>query len=304
VIEETHTFTAEAPEERLDRFLDRSLPGQSRTFLQKIIEEGFVEVNGALRIKPAFRLMAGDRVSVRIPSPPPSEVEPEAIPLRIIFENPDLLVVDKPAGMVVHPAPGHRRGTLVGAVLAHAPEVADVGEIERPGIVHRLDKDTSGLILVARNPAAQRFFQNEFADRRAEKTYLALVEGKPPTPEGRVETHIGRDPSHRQRMAVVPESRGRPAVTLYATREAFPDRTMLEVHPLTGRTHQIRVHMAFLRCPIVGDGVYGRRGDGVEARHMLHAWRLRITLPGEAKPREFEAPIPEDFREAVDLSRR
>jgi 23S rRNA pseudouridine1911/1915/1917 synthase len=319
VNEEVHSLTADTPEERLDRFLDRSLPGQSRSYLQKMITEGFVEVNEALRVKPAFRLTPGDRVTVRIPPPPPLGVEPENIPLRVIFENPDALVIDKPAGMVVHPAAGHRRGTLVGAVLAHAPEVADVGEMERPGIVHRLDKDTSGLILVAKNPAAQRFFQQAFAERRAEKTYLALVEGKPPTPEGRVETHIGRDPSHRQRMAVVPESRGRAAVTVYGTREQFPARTLLEVHPLTGRTHQIRVHLAFLGCPVVGDAVYGKRitppftsphfqkeNGGTEGgkRQMLHAWRLRILLPGESKPREFEAPLPEDFLEEVGISKK
>jgi 23S rRNA pseudouridine1911/1915/1917 synthase len=225
-------------------------------------------------------------------------VEPEAIPLQIIFENEDLLVIDKPAGMVVHPAAGHRTGTLVGAVLAHSPEVNGVGEIERPGIVHRLDKDTSGLILVAKNAATQRHLQQSFALRHTEKTYLALVAGRPPTPEGRIETPIGRDPSHRQRMAVVPPSRGREAVTLYHTRERFPESTLLEVHPLTGRTHQIRVHLAFIGCPVVGDSVYGKRASSAgpsAARQMLHAWRLRIALPGEDEPREFEAPLPEDF---------
>lgn len=273
-----------------------------------------MEVNGALCAKPSLRLAEGDRVRVRIPPPPPSGVDPEPIPLRIVFENGDLLVIDKPAGMVVHPAAGHRSGTLVGAVLAHAPEVGGVGEMERPGIVHRLDKDTSGLILVAKNSAAQRFLQQAFAQRKAEKTYLALVEGRPPTPEGRIETHIGRDPSHRQRMAVVPASRGREAVTLYGTREQFAGRTLLEVHPLTGRTHQIRVHLAFLGCSVVGDTVYGKhpsppsvpplpkakwreeKGSGGEGqRQMLHAWRLKIALPGESEARQFEAPLPEDF---------
>jgi 23S rRNA pseudouridine1911/1915/1917 synthase len=305
------TLSAEAGGERLDVFLGRNLAEHSRTFLQKLIEDGFVEVNGAPAFKPALRLAEGDTVAVRIPPPEPSGVEAEDIPLRILFENPDLLVVDKPAGMVVHPAAGHRSGTLVGAVLAHAPEVGGVGEIERPGIVHRLDKDTSGLILVAKNAAAQRFLQDAFARRKAEKTYLALVKGKPPTAEGRIETPIGRDPKHRQRMAVVPPSRGREAVTLYATRERFKDFTLLEVHPLTGRTHQIRVHLAYLGCPVAGDGVYGKslphsvtpkaggiwgEGKGGEAgRQLLHAWKLKITLPGETEPRTFEAPLPEDF---------
>jgi 23S rRNA pseudouridine1911/1915/1917 synthase len=307
VKETFHTLTADADGERLDRFLGRKLAEHSRTFLQKLIEDGFVRVNGTLALKPALRLAEGDVVLARVPPPEPSAVEPEPIPLRIIFENADLLVIDKPAGMVVHPAAGHRLGTLVGAVLAHAPEVGAVGEMERPGIVHRLDKDTSGLIMVAKNAAAQRFLQDALARRRAEKTYLALVEGRPPTPEGRIETHIGRDPSHRQRMAVVPPSRGREAVTLFHTRERFEKHTLLEVHPLTGRTHQIRVHLAYIGCPVAGDTVYGPpshsphfpKGNGGSTeggRQMLHAWRLKLTLPGEDTPREFEAPLPEDFQ--------
>jgi 23S rRNA pseudouridine1911/1915/1917 synthase len=318
MMDSVHSVVEDVAGERLDRFLGRKLPDHSRTFLQRIIEEGFVEVNGALCVKPSSLLAGGDRVTARIPPSPPSSVEPENIPLRVIYENGDLLVIDKPAGMVVHPAAGHRKGTLVGAVLAYAPEVGDVGEIERPGIVHRLDKDTSGLILVAKNSAAQRFLQLAFVQRKAEKTYLALVEGRPPTPEGRIETHIGRDPSHRQRMAVVPASRGREAVTIYGTRERFTNRTLLEVHPLTGRTHQIRVHLAFLGCPVVGDAVYGKRPSppiplsqrtlgegerGSEARQMLHAWRLRITIPGEREPREFEAPLPEDFLDQLERCR-
>jgi 23S rRNA pseudouridine1911/1915/1917 synthase len=318
VIDEIRTLTADAEGERLDRFLGRVLADHSRTSLQKLIEEGFVQINGAPVSKPALRLTEGDAVSVRIPPPPPSEVEPEAIPLSIIFENDDLLVIDKPAGMVVHPAAGHQRGTLVSAVLGYAPEVGGVGEIERPGIVHRLDKDTSGLILVAKNAEAQRFLQEAFAERTAEKTYLALVTGRPPTPEGRIEAHIGRDPSHRQRMAVVPPSRGRAAVTIFQTREQFRDNTLLEVHPLTGRTHQIRVHLAYIGCPVTGDAVYGKHASGPPrrrkeerppapgspsrripkkgGRHMLHAWRLKITIPGESAPREFETPLPEDFQ--------
>jgi 23S rRNA pseudouridine1911/1915/1917 synthase len=304
VNEDLRILTADAGGERLDRFLGRSLAEHSRTRLQTVIEEGFVHVNGAPALKPSLRLTEGDSISVRIPPPPPSGVEPEAIPLRIVFENEAALVVDKPAGMVVHPAAGHRSGTLVGAVLAYAPEVGEVGETERPGIVHRLDKDTSGLIVVAKNAAAQHSLQEAFARRSAEKTYLALVEGRPPTPDGRIETHIGRDPSHRQRMAVVPPSRGREAITVFHTRKRSTEYTLLEVHPLTGRTHQIRVHLAYVGCPVAGDRVYAsqrpvrsRRPDrslGI-SRQMLHAWKLKITLPGETAPREFEAPLPEDF---------
>ncbi len=320
--EELRNLTADAAGERLDRFLGRVLTEHSRTSLQKLIEEGFVQVNRTPVIKPALRLTEGDAVSVRIPPPPPSEVEPESIPLSIIFENNDLLVIDKPAGMVVHPAAGHQRGTLVSAVLGYAPEVGDVGEVERPGIVHRLDKDTSGLILVAKNAEAQRFLQEAFAERKAEKTYLALVAGRPPTAEGRIETDIGRDPAHRQRMSVVPPSRGRASVTIFKTREQFKDYTFLEVHPQTGRTHQIRVHLAYIGCPVAGDTVYGRSASGPPKRsgrkrtrppsiipewgeekpkrQMLHAWRLKITLPNETAPREFEAPLPEDFKNLID----
>ncbi|MBN1438745.1 MAG: RluA family pseudouridine synthase [Anaerolineales bacterium] len=315
--DELRTLSADAGGERLDRFLGRRLAEHSRTYLQKLIEEGFVDVNGSPALKPARPLVEGDAVAVRFPPTPPPGVEPESIPLRIVFENADLLVIDKPAGMVVHPAAGHRSGTLVGAVLAHAPEVGGVGELERPGIVHRLDKDTSGLIVVAKNMAAQRALQDSFARRAAKKTYLALVSGRPPTPEGRIEAPIGRDPRNRQRMAVVPPSRGREAVTLYLTRERFEDYTLLEAHPLTGRTHQIRVHLAYIGCPVAGDSVYGPRhrtpshsptragkgwergqgGEGGKAeRQLLHAWKLKITLPGEEAPREFEAPLAEDFQ--------
>jgi len=322
VKETLHALTADAEGERLDRFLGRTLTEHSRASLQKLIADGFVLVNGRPSEKSSLRLKTGDAVSVRIPPPESSAVEPEAIPLRIIFENADVLVIDKPAGMVVHPAAGHRRGTLVGAVLAHSPEVGGVGEIERPGIVHRLDKDTSGLILVAKNAAAQRSLQEAFAKRLAEKTYLALVAGRPPTKEGRIETLIGRDPSHRKRMAVVPPSRGRAAVTLFTTREQFKACTLLEAHPLTGRTHQIRVHLAYIGCPVVGDEVYRRSSPpfssphlpkangGIEggggpfaSRQMLHAWKLKITLPGEDAPREFEAPLPEDFQTLLDTLR-
>ncbi len=290
--------------ERLDRFLSQAIPELSRTSLQRLIVDGFVTVNARQEVRSALRLEPGDQVQVRIPPPAPINVEPEAIPLHVIFENEDVMVIDKPAGMVVHPALGHARGTLVGAVLAHAPEVEQVGEAERPGIVHRLDKDTSGLILVARNEAAQRALQRAFAEREVEKTYFALVDGRPPTASGRVEAHIGRDPSHRQRMAVVPASRGRPAVTDFHTLETFPHHAWLEVHPLTGRTHQIRVHLSYIGCPVVGDRVYGRRAPTLgAARQMLHAARMRLKLPGEGEARVFEAPLPEDMSAALGALR-
>src|SRR5688572_13562672 len=175
---------------------------------------------------------------------------------------------------------------------------------ERPGVVHRLDKDTSGLILLAKNERAHRWLQDQFRLRKVEKTYLALVDGKPPTPSGRVEAYIGRDPSHRRRMAIVPESRGREAISEYKTVESFKDHTLLKFHPITGRTHQIRLHCAFLGCPIVGDEVYGRKKSSIEMeRHFLHAYQLRIVLPGEKEPRIFEAPLPEELESVLTFLR-
>jgi 23S rRNA pseudouridine1911/1915/1917 synthase len=201
--------------------------------------------------------------------------------------------VNKPAGMVVHPSPGHDHGTLVHAALGHAPQMEGIGGEERPGIVHRLDKETSGLIVIAKNEQAHRWLQDQFRDRSVEKIYLALVDGKPPTPVGRVEAPIGRKATQRKLMAVVPPAKGRDAVSEYKTLESFPAHTLLEVHPLTGRTHQIRVHLAFLGCPVTGDTVYGRKKPSLDLkRHFLHAYRLKITLPGETNPRTFEAKLP------------
>ncbi len=284
---------------RLDRFLTAQLDGASRSRVQVWIREGRVMVDGQVVTKTGFALEGQGTVTVDVPPVRETALQPEAIPLDVVFENDDLLVVNKPAGMVVHPAAGHERGTLVHAVLAHAPDMAGVGGEKRPGVVHRLDKDTSGLILFAKNDRAHQFLQAQFKDRRVEKVYLALVDGAPPTPTGRIEAPIGRDTTHRQRMRVVTMGKGREAVTVYHTLERFPAHTLLEVHPLTGRTHQIRVHLAFLGCPVAGDRVYGRRKPTLPlARHFLHAARLTITLPGERAPRTFHAPLPPEL-EAV-----
>src|SRR3990172_2696635 len=273
-------------EERLDHFLVERLPEFSRSRLQGLIKDGFVAVDGIPAKKSGQKLEPGSQVEVRIPPPAPSGLVGEDIPLDIIFEDDDLLVVDKPAGMVVHPAAGHDTGTLVHAVLGYEPDIEGVGGEARPGVVHRLDKETSGLILLAKNERAHRWLQDQFRLRTVEKTYLALVDGKPPTPSGRVETYIGRDPSHRKRMAIVPESRGREAVSEYRTGETFKNHTLLKFHPLTGRTHQIRLHCAFLGCPIAGDEGYGKKKHSVEIeRHFLHAYRLKIILPNEKEAR-------------------
>ena len=293
------SFDQQTPE-RLDKFLVGQLQEFSRSRIQGLIADGFVEVNGRAAKKAGQPLEHGFNVTVRIPPPVPTDLIAENIPLDIVFENEDLVVVNKPAGMVVHPAAGHASGTLVNAMLGYDPDIEGIGGEERPGVVHRLDKATSGLILLAKNERAHRWLQDQFRLRKVDKTYLALVDGKPPTPSGRVEAHIGRDPSHRKRMAIVSESRGREAISEYKTVQSFRTHTLLEFHPLTGRTHQIRLHCAFLGCPIVGDEVYGRKKSSVEIdRHFLHAHRLKIVLPGEKEPRLFEAPLPEDLERVL-----
>ena len=282
--------------ERLDKFLVGQLQEFSRSRIQGLIADGFVDVNSDTAKKAGQTLESGFHVTVRIPPPAPTDLIAEDIPLDILFENDDLIAVNKPAGMVVHPAAGHASGTLVNAILGYDPELEGIGGEERPGVVHRLDKETSGLILLAKNERAHRWLQDQFRLRKVEKTYLALVDGKPPTPSGRVEAYIGRDPSHRKRMAIVPESRGREAISEYRTAESFKDHTWLEVHPITGRTHQIRLHCAFLGCPIVGDQIYGKKHPSIKLRrHFLHAYRLKIMLPGDKKPRIFEAPLPDEL---------
>ncbi len=291
--------------ERLDKFLVTCLPEFSRARLQGLIADGFVSVNGILAKKSGQTLEPGSEIEVRVPPPVPSGLTGEDIPLDIIYENDDLIVVNKPAGMVVHPAAGHASGTLVNAVLGYDPDLEGIGGEERPGLVHRLDKETSGLIILAKNERAHNWLQDQFRLRTVEKTYLALVDGKPPTPAGRVEAAIGRDPKQRKKMAVRSPGKGREAVSEYKTLETFKEHTLLEFHPLTGRTHQIRLHCAFLGCPIVGDSIYGRRNPSVDIdRHFLHAYRLKILLPNEKEPRTFEAELPDELKNALEEVKR
>jgi 23S rRNA pseudouridine1911/1915/1917 synthase len=296
-------FEKETPE-RLDKYLVSLLPEFSRSRLQGLIDDGFVIVDDKPARKAGQMIERGQRVVLRIPPPAPTGLLAEEIPLDIVFENDELLVVNKPAGMVVHPAAGHESGTLVNAVLGYDPDIEGIGGEERPGVVHRLDKQTSGLIVLAKNERAHRWLQDQFRLRTVEKTYLALVDGHPPTPSGRVEAPIGRDPSHRKKMAVQPSGKGREAVSEFRTLENFKDHTLLEFHPLTGRTHQIRLHCAFLGCPIVGDEIYGRKSTTVKIkRHFLHAFRLKIVLPGDREPHTFETALP-DVLEQVLVSLR
>jgi len=291
---------ASPQESRLDHFLVEELPEFSRTRIQGLIENKLVTVNGKVAKKNGVKLTNGATIVLRIPPPQATDLIPENIPLDIIFENDDVLVVNKFADMVVHPSAGHSTGTLVHAALAHAPEMAGIGGEIRPGIVHRLDKDTSGVIIMAKNDLAMQWLQKQFMERSVRKTYLALVDGVPPTPTGRVEAPIGRDPKHRKKMAVVSPEKGRDAISEYKTLESFEKHTLLEVSILTGRTHQIRLHCVFIGAPVAGDILYGRRRQNATVpRQFLHAASLTITLPNENKPRTFEAALPEELENVL-----
>src|SRR5215212_6311457 len=285
---------------RLDRYVTDQLPDLSRGTVQGLIESGRVRVDGQQR-KPKFRMTPGEVVSVEIPPPQIDEILPEPIPLAIVYEDADVIVVDKPAGMVVHPAPGHPRGTLANALLGHVPHLS-VGGSQRPGIVHRLDKDTSGLIAAAKTDRGRTSLVSQWEERSVEKTYLALVTGSVADEEATIDAPIGRDPKNRQRMAVLRS--GRPAVTHFRVLERFPNATLLKLSIETGRTHQIRVHLAFIGHAIVGDQLYGRaRPEGPHLeRQFLHASALAFRLPDGAALR-LESPLPDDLREVLDRLR-
>jgi 23S rRNA pseudouridine1911/1915/1917 synthase len=286
--------------ERLDAFLARRCGHEvSRSSAHRLIAEGQVTVNGAPS-KPSHRLRHGDDVVVLLPPPQVMTLEAEAIPLRIVYQDEDVIVVDKPPGLTVHPAAGHPSGTLVNALLTICPELANIKGTLRPGIVHRLDKDTSGLLVVAKNEAAQASLTGQLKEREVHKVYLALVRGRVEPPQGVIDAPIGRHPRRRQRMAVV--EGGRAAQTRYRVRELLDDAgvaySLVEAEPLTGRTHQIRVHFASIGHSVVGDRLYGKASALVE-RQFLHAWRLGFRLPASGRYQEFESPLPEDLAGAL-----
>ena len=284
---------------RLDRFITESCPELSRTHAQKLITGGDITVNGK-EAKPSLRLDSGDKVDIGVPPTPPSPLVPEPIPLNVIYEDDDLLVVDKPAGLVVHPAPGHTSHTLVNALLAHYPALADFDDAMRPGIVHRLDKDTSGLMIVTKNTSAQQYLINQFKARLVSKGYLVLIRGRLTPVCGIIEAPMGRDLSNRKRMAVV--TGGKQARTSYQVREYLGDYTLLEVTTETGRTHQIRVHFSAIGYPVVGDPVYGTRSAYLK-RQFVHAYRLGFRLPASGEYREFTCQLPSDLELALELMR-
>jgi 23S rRNA pseudouridine1911/1915/1917 synthase len=288
---------------RADRVV-ADLSGLSRSYLQKLISEGRLTRDGA-RVRASEMLGGGAVLRLEVPPPAAAEPAPEpGIPVEVVYEDDDLLIVNKPAGLVVHPAAGHAGGTLVNALLgrAGAAEYGGIAGIRRPGIVHRLDRDTSGLLMVARHDRAQASLMAQLKARRVKKTYLALVHGNVAAAAGRIEAPVGRDPGRRTRMAVV--GGGRPAVTGYRVRERFDGWTLLELDLVTGRTHQIRVHLEALGHPVAGDPLYGtgtsRRGPHGLGRLFLHAWRLELTSPSSGQLIRVEAPLPSELQAVLD----
>jgi 23S rRNA pseudouridine1911/1915/1917 synthase len=288
-------FNSPAPDVRLDKYLTRILPQFSRAYLQRLIEQGYVVVNGQ-KAKTSQKLRKSDRITVELP-PIPGRPLAEPIPLTVIYEDEDILVIDKPAGLTVHPAPGHPSHTLVNAVLAHCPGLTMNNDLMRPGIVHRLDKDTSGLIVVVKNDYAREYLVAQFKSHTVTKRYLALVKGRLSPEQGMIEAPIGRDPHRRRRMAVV-ES-GKQAITQYQVRKYLDNYTLVEVSPLTGRTHQIRVHLSAIDCPVVGDPTYGIKSAHLD-RQFLHAYRLGFRLPSTKQYQEFTSPLPADLEQALE----
>lgn len=294
------------PGGRLDVCLARLLPEHSRSRWQALIDGRHVQLNGVTAAKSRMGVAAGDRVDYEIPPPRASELIPEDKPIRVIFEDADILVLDKPPGWVVHPGPGHGGGTLVHALLHHCPDLQGIGGELRPGIVHRLDRDTSGLMVVAKSERAHRRLVEMFKEREITKEYIAIVFGKPEPERGVVRTLIGRSESNRQKMTTKTDH-GRMAVTRYEVVESHGDISLLRLRIETGRTHQIRVHMTHIGHPIVGDEVYGARKmasmERGALRQMLHAERLAFIHPVTLQDLEFLAPIPADMRKVLIAAR-
>jgi 23S rRNA pseudouridine1911/1915/1917 synthase len=306
------SVTASDSGERLDRFLTRQLPEHSRAYLQQLIDRQQILVGGRAA-KPGYRLRLGDSIAVALPPPRPAEVRPEPLPLDILDEDAHLLIVNKAAGMVVHPSPGNASGTLVNALLAHCTSLSGIGGVERPGIVHRLDKDTSGVMVVAKDDLTHRGLARQFAERQVRKLYLAIVRGEIRGEAGTVDAAVGRHPVNRQKMSTHTRV-GREALTEFRVIERLAHYTLLELRPRTGRTHQIRVHMAALGHPLLGDPTYGRsRKDLARSplaaqlswfqRQALHAWVLGFRHPRTGEWLERCAPLPADMECLLTLLR-
>jgi len=285
---------------RLDKYISSKYPKLSRTYIQKLVSEGYVTVNDDTS-RSSRKLSRGDQLNIAIPPTIPSDILPESIPLNIVYENKDIFVVDKPAGLTVHPAPGNPKHTLVNAILAHTPILPSANEPMRPGIVHRLDKDTSGLIVIAKTRIALTNLMYQFKSRTVLKKYSVLVNGQLTPNTGKIEAPIGRNPHNRKRMAIM--EGGRPAITEYQAVKYFDDFTLLVVKPQTGRTHQIRVHLWAINHPVVGDTTYGSKST-LLARQFIHASRLGFKLPSNDEYVEFTSELPPDLRECIRLLAR
>ncbi len=298
-MDKVYNFTAAESGARLDKYLSEQCPELSRSHAQRLIADGNITVNDRVVLKVGLKLDTGDRVEISIPPAPLNPLLAEAIPLNIIYEDDDLLVVDKPAGLAVHPAPGHPSHTLVNAVLSHLPGLADISGSDslRPGIVHRLDKDASGIMVIAKNNAAQLNLIGQFKARSVVKAYLVLVKGQLTPENGIIEAPIGRDPRNRKRMAVVAE--GKEARTRYRVVNYIGDYTLLEVRTETGRTHQVRVHLLAIGYPVAGDATYGVKSAFL-SRQFLHACRLGFKLPSSGQYVEFESELPPDLAQALE----
>lgn len=305
--------------DRLDVFLSEAVDGLSRSRAKRLIEEGLVKIDGSPSVKPSSSVKPGQVVEVEIPAPAPEETAAEDVPLDVVYEDDDVIVVNKPRGMVVHPAPGHPGGTLANALIGRCPELAAFGGL-RPGMVHRLDKDTSGLLAVAKNEASRRSLVGQLAARQVLREYIAIAEGRWSKtrrvpghdwrldslgrPAGRIASMMGRHPRHRKRMAVLEKEdapRGKEALTEYLVLEEFAEHLLLQCRLLTGRTHQIRVHLAYIGHPVVGDRTYGGRRGPFEIRgQALHSHRLRFSHPRTGLPVDLSAPLPADMRGILD----
>ena len=298
-IKETITVQAEAQDKgkRIDKFISEVVDDATRSYIQKLISEGLVEIQGKKVTKSGNKLKGNESITINLPEDEVLELVPEDIPLDIIYEDSDIIVVNKGPDMVVHPAHGNYSGTLVNALLYHTKELSGINGDIRPGIVHRLDKDTSGIIVVAKNDAAHENLAKMFKEKNLEKTYMCIAKGIFKDKEGRLETFIGRDPKDRKKMAVVEEN-GKLAISNYKVLDESKNHSLVEVKIETGRTHQIRVHMKYLNHPIMGDTTYGNGSDGAK-RQILHAYKLKFIHPGTGEEMTVVAPLPEDFKVAA-----
>lgn len=289
---------------RIDVFLAEKISEHSRSYIQKLIKDGLVLVNGE-KVKPNFKVKPGCIIDVTIPPPQEISLQPEPLELDIVYEDDDIVVVNKPQGMVVHPAPGNYSGTLVNALLYSCDELSGIGGVIRPGIVHRLDKDTSGLLVVAKNDAAHRSLAQQIKDRTLKRVYWCIVEKNIREDKGVINAPIGRHPTNRKKMAVLNAPTAKPAITHFKVLERFGEYTLVEARLETGRTHQIRVHMAYIGHPVVGDSVYGSRKQKFNLKgQVLHAKKLGLIHPSNGEYMEFEAPLPEYFENLLDILRK